>query len=404
VKKIFEIALGIVTSVGGFLEIGSIVTAAQAGALFRFQLLWPIALGGLCVIFLVEMSGRLAAVSRHTIIDAMRERFGFRFFVLFAVATMLVMLLVLAAEIGGMAVALELATGLGFRWWAIPTALMVWLLIWGGTFGMIEKGTSLLGLVTLSFIVAVFKLGAPLGTAAAGLIPTLPTHDTSRYWFIVVSILGASITPYLFYFYSSGAVEDKWTTDDLPINRIVATLGMSFGSTISMAVLIAAAMIFQPQGISVDHYAQLPLLLAVPLGKIGFSLFLFSLGISCMGATLEAALELAYMLAQGFGWNWGEDERPRRATRFATAYTVTLLIAMLIIVAGINPLRLAILSMALTAATLPLAIGPFLVVMNDEQYLGRHRNGPIGNTVVIAVIALAFVLAVVTIPLEILGG
>jgi Mn2+/Fe2+ NRAMP family transporter len=179
---------------------------------------------------------------------------------------------------------------------------------------------------------------------------------------------------------------------------------MSFGSTISMAVLIAAAMIFQPQGISVDHYAQLPLLLAVPLGKIGFSLFLFSLGISCMGATLEAALELAYMLAQGFGWNWGEDERPRRATRFATAYTVTLLIAMLIIVAGINPLRLTILSMALTAATLPLAIGPFLVVMNDEQYLGRHRNGPIGNTVVIAVIALAFVLAVVTIPLEILGG
>ena len=49
-KKIVEIALGIVTSVGGFLEIGSIATAAQAGADFSFQLIWAIVLGGLCII------------------------------------------------------------------------------------------------------------------------------------------------------------------------------------------------------------------------------------------------------------------------------------------------------------------------------------------------------------------
>jgi Mn2+/Fe2+ NRAMP family transporter len=43
-KKVFEIALGVVTSIGGFLEIGSIATAAQAGALFQFQLLWAVLL------------------------------------------------------------------------------------------------------------------------------------------------------------------------------------------------------------------------------------------------------------------------------------------------------------------------------------------------------------------------
>ena len=67
VKKIFEITLGIVTSIGGFLEVGSIATAAQAGANFRFQLIWPIVLGTLCVVFLIEMSGRLAAVSHHPV-------------------------------------------------------------------------------------------------------------------------------------------------------------------------------------------------------------------------------------------------------------------------------------------------------------------------------------------------
>ena len=41
-------------------------------------------------------------------------------------------------------------------------------------------------------------------------MPSLPQHDSARYWFIAVSILGATISPYLFLFYSSGAVEDKW--------------------------------------------------------------------------------------------------------------------------------------------------------------------------------------------------
>jgi hypothetical protein len=47
-KKLTEIALGIVTSVGGFLEIGSIATAAQGGAEFSLQLIWAILPSGSC--------------------------------------------------------------------------------------------------------------------------------------------------------------------------------------------------------------------------------------------------------------------------------------------------------------------------------------------------------------------
>jgi Mn2+/Fe2+ NRAMP family transporter len=110
-KKLLEMTLGIVTSIGGFLEVGSLATAAQAGAMFGMQLTWAIVLGGLCVIFLVEMSGRFAAVSKHTIIDAVRERFGFNFFVYSLLPVLLVTVLVLAAEIGGVCLALQLVTG-----------------------------------------------------------------------------------------------------------------------------------------------------------------------------------------------------------------------------------------------------------------------------------------------------
>src|SRR4051794_19183848 len=158
-SKLLEISLGIVTSVGGFLEIGSLATAAQAGAAFGFQLIWAVVLGTICIAFLVEMAGRFAAVSHHTISDGVRERFGFNFFLWPLLATVLVNLLVLASEIGGASVALELATGIGYQWWALPVAFVLWLLLWKGTFGLIEKGVSALGLVTLCFVVAAILLG-----------------------------------------------------------------------------------------------------------------------------------------------------------------------------------------------------------------------------------------------------
>jgi Mn2+/Fe2+ NRAMP family transporter len=77
---------------------------------------------------------------------------------------------------------------------------------------------------------------------------------------------------------------------------------------------------------------------------------------------------------------------------------------MLVVLIGIDPLKLTVFSMALTAATLPVSIVPFLFVMNDKSYLRDHRNGWISNTVVLLIIGLAFVLSLVSIPLQIFGG
>src|ERR1043166_6285279 len=201
-SQIFQVALGIVTSVGGFLEVGSIATAAQAGAAFGFQLLWPIALGTLCLIFLIEMSGRLAAVSHHPLPSAVRERFGFRYYIMPLIAETVVDFLVLASEIGGCCMALQLITGIRFFFWALPVAFVLWLLLWYGTFGAIEYGVSTLGLITLVFVFAALKLHPDWPAAARGMLPTLPQHDKPQYWFLVVSIIGATVSPYLFNFYS----------------------------------------------------------------------------------------------------------------------------------------------------------------------------------------------------------
>jgi len=403
-KKVLQITLGIITSVGGFLEIGSVTTAAQAGASFGYQLLWAILLGTICLIFLVEMSGRLAAVNKHTIVDATRERFGFPFYAIVMLGMVLVAFMVLVAELGGIGLSLQILSGLGFPWWAIPVSFVVWLLMWKGTFGLIENGASLLGLVTISFVVAAVKMHPDWGGAAHGLLPTMPGDQKAKYGFIAVSILGASISPYLMYFYSSGAIEDKWDESYIPMNRIIAGLGMTFGGFLSMAVLVAAALAFQPRGIDIERFEQAALLMTSALPKWGFYLFAFSMLFACLGAALEVSLAIAYFFAQGFGWNWGEDLEPSKDARFSFAYTIIIFLAAIPLLFGVDPIKVTLMSMALTAATLPLAIVPFLFLMNDPIYLGEHRNGWISNSVVAIIILISFVLSVISIPLQIIGG
>ena len=354
--------------------------------------------------FLVEMSGRLSAVSGHTVVAAMRDRFGFRFYTVVLVLMVGVSLLVLCAEIGGIALCLQMSTGLGFPWWTVPVILLLWLLLWKGNFSIIENGSSLLGLMTVAFAVGAWKLHPHWSSVAAGLIPTRPTEHAAKYWFIAVSILGASISPYMMYFYSSGAIEDEWDVSYIGINRFISAFGMTFGGLLSAGVLIIAANILQPRGVDVDSFQQVALMMTIPLPNWGFELFVGGMAIACLGAALEITLAMTYLFAQGLGWNWSENAEPDKESRFCMTYTVLIPLAGLPLLFGVDPVKVTVLSMALTAAALPAAIIPFLVLMNDKDLLGDYSNGFISNSVVVVIMLLSFVLSVVSIPLQYFGS
>ncbi len=403
-KKLGELSLGIVTGVGGYLDISSLVTAAQAGATFGYRLLWAAIAGGICAAFLCEQAGRLAAVGGRTVSDAIRERFGSTYHLLLFAVVLAVSLLILPIEIGGTCVALQFATGIGFQWWAVPVAFACWLILWRGSFAFVEYGVSSVSLVTLCFVAAAWWMHPEWSDVLRGLLPSRPDHDPTRYWFLAAIIIGASIAPYLFLFYSSGAIEDRWTSDHVGVNRAIAAIGMGFGALISGAALVVAADAFGPRGIGLDHYTQLGLLLLDAMGPWGFWLLVVSLAVACLGTAVEIALVAAYMAAQGFGWPGSQDAKPRDQSRFALVYTGAIVAGTIPVLIGWDPIQVTTVSLALTALTLPVAVGPLLFVMNDPTYLGEHVNGRLSNVVVVAIIALAFVLAVVTVPLQIFGS
>jgi len=402
-KKILQLALGILTAIGGFFDIGNLVTGAQAGASFRFQLLWALALGTLMVIVLVEMSGRFAAVSGKTIPEAVREHFGVRVWAIPFLALVLLHVLTLGAEIGGVAYALQLITGVSYRLLVIPVGVLIWLFLWRATFSAIEYSTALLGMVTVCFVVAAVKLDPPRHEVMVGLLPTLPKDDAPKYWLYAVSIIGALLAPYLFYFYSSGAVEDKWDQSYRWINRGIAVSGMTFGAIVSAGCIVVAGMALQPRDIAVDSINQMAMMMTGVFPHWGFALFAVSMGIACVGAASEVALSLAYTTSQTLGWEWGENMEPAKNARFALTYTSGILVAALVAIA-VNPLALTIYTMALNAALLPIVTVPFLLLMNDKHLLRKYSNRMPGNATVLAIVIISLVLFVVSLPLLVLGG
>jgi len=403
-KNATKVVLGVLTSVGGYLEVGSMGTALQAGAAFRFELLWALALGTVCIAFLTEMTGRLAAVNHETVMSAVREHFGFTFHAWPLMAQIAIDLLVLASEIGGASLALQLATGVSIRIWAIPMAFIVWALLWNGTFGSIEHGVAVLGMVTLSFVVAAWKLRPDWHQVGQGFVPHLPAKDGANYVYLAVGILGATISPYLVSFYSSGAIEEKWTVKDLMPNRLSAWLGMGFGSTVAMGVVIVAALTLAPRGILAGSYQEAAVALSPTFGRWGFRLFCASLFIGCMGAALELALDVSYITSQSLGWKWGEDQKPVEEARFAMVYTVALALAVIPSLVGIDPLKFTMFSMSMTVLALPIIIAPLIVIMNDKRRMKTHANHLVTNIAVVAIVLLSFVLAVIAIPSQVFGG
>jgi NRAMP (natural resistance-associated macrophage protein)-like metal ion transporter len=397
-----NVVLGVVTSIGGFVEAGSISTSAQAGAEFRWALLWSIVVATGCVAVLAEMSGRLAAVSKHTLASAVRERFGLRLQVVPIAGELVLDLVLLAAELGGVAIALQLVTGISPRLTVLPIAIVAWLVLWLGKFGAVENGVGILGLVTLVFVVGAWKLHPDLGEVLSGLVPRVPDHDVARYGSLAVSILGATISPYLLNFYSSGAVEESWDEKTVKQNKVIASLGMGFGSIVSIGVFVCAAVVLA--GVKIDDYQTASKMLERPFGSWGVPLFAASLAIGCFGAALEVSLNLAYLFAQAFGWNGSKEVKPRAAARFTAVYSVALLVATIPILLGADALKLTMIAMMVTVLILPAVVFPFLVLMNDPQYVGTHVNHVLGNVVVVAVLGLGFLLALVVIPLQILGG
>jgi manganese transport protein len=399
VRRIFEITLGILTAIGAFVDVGDFVASGAAGSRFKMGLAWAIVLGTITIALFAEMAGRIAALSGRASFDLVRERFGPRIGGVNLLGSFAVNILTLAAEIGGLALVIEVLTGLNYLFWVLPLGVAVWFVMWRVKFSRMERTFGLIGLALLVVIYGVWHADADwhdlLRSATVPVVPSTETHAT--YWYWMVSILGATITVYEPFFFSSGAIEEKWGRQDLFVNRANTYLGFSLGAVISLGLMALAAIYLFPRGVSVDTLSQSSLPVAAIVGKGGLALLLIGAFAAFFGAALETGLSAGYIVCQYFGWPWGKMFKPKEAPRFQLVVLLTLVGALILVQSSINPIKLTEFAIVLVAVAAPLTYLPILLLANDPRYVGDKTNSRVSNaagTIVFAVMAVASIAAI----------
>ncbi|GIJ35998.1 NRAMP family divalent metal transporter [Micromonospora sediminimaris] len=401
-RKLLAATLGILSAVGGFVDIGDLVAAGQAGARFGMAHAWVLLLGVVAICAYAEMAGRIAAVTGRAVFDLVRERLGARMALINLVASYLVTVITLAAELGGVALALRLASGVPYLLWVPVAGIAVWVVLWRMRFPVMERVFGLAGLALVVFAVALFWL--PTDWAALGRSAVTPDDSGQgwgAYWFVAVALFASTVSPYEVFFFSSGGVEERWSADDLADARFSVLVGFPIGGFLALSLIATAAVVLRPAGLSVDSLDQVAHPVVLAFGAAGLAVAALAFFAVTFGAALETGLSAAYAAAQYFGWQWGKRVSPREAARFHTVLLVSVLLGVLLLLTTVDPVTLTEYMLIISAVALPLTYLPILVVANDRTYLGDRVNGRALNLLGAVLLLVILAASIVAVPLAI---
>jgi manganese transport protein len=204
------------------------------------------------------------------------------------------------------------------------------------------------------------------------------------------------------FFFCSGGVEERWSAADLAHARSNVLIGFPVGGFLALSLIAVAAVAYHPSGTSLDSLDQVARPVATALGGTGLAVAVLAFFAVTFGAALETGLSAAYAAAQYFGWQWGKRVSPREAARFHSVLLVSVLLAVLMLMTTVDPVRLTEYMLVLSAVVLPLTYLPILVVANDRGYLGDRVNGRWTNLLGTLFLVLIVAASVAAIPLAIM--
>ena len=367
----------IATSAGN--DAGGIATYSSAGAKFGYDLIWVMVVLTLSFAIVQEMCTRLGAATGRGLLDLIRERFGIAW-TLFAIGIIVVANGgVTISEFIGIGAASEL---LGVsRYISVPVAAVIlWYLVIFGSYARVEKIFLLMTLVFFAYPIAAILGGPDWGEVAKGaVIPTIRWE--SEYIFLLVGVLGTTITPYIQIFQQSSTVERGAARKHYGDERLDAYAGSVFSNLMSISMIIAtAATLYVAGNREIESAADAAKALE-PVAGASASL-LFAVGL--LGASLLAGgvlpLATAYAISEAFGIPKGVNLDFRRGRTFFTLFTAFIVLGAgvaLIPDLPIFPLLVGI--QVLNGVLLPVILVFILLLINNEKLVGTLRNTPVYN-------------------------
>ncbi|MBV8927940.1 MAG: divalent metal cation transporter [Mycobacteriaceae bacterium] len=379
-------------------DAGSVITAAQSGSQWGYQMVLP-QLILVPILYLVqEMTVRLGIVTGQGHGALIRARFGRGWAWLSAVTLFASAIGALLTEFAGVAGVGELF-GVS-RWLTIPVATTALLaLMFTGSYRRVERIGIAIGAAELAFLGAMVLSGPHLPDLIHGL-GSLPLGNSS-YLLMLAANVGAVIMPWMI-FYQQGAVVDKQlTAATIKKSRHDTAIGavLTQGIMIAVVVTVAATIGTHGSGTELDTVGQISAALTPYLGHLGGTV-IFGLGMlgAALVAAIVASLAGAWGLSEVFGWQHTLNERPDRSTaKFYGTYALAHIAGAAIVLASVNLVHLAIDVEVMNALLLPIVLG-LLLMLEAKALPQQWRMGGIHKYATWAMCLLVIGFALYMVP------
>ncbi|MBW3580364.1 MAG: Nramp family divalent metal transporter [Actinobacteria bacterium] len=381
-------------------DAGGIATYASAGSEFVYRTLFVMVLVTIALVVVQEMAARLGAFTGEGLVALIRENFSLRV-ATFAVACLIVANVgLVVSEFAGIGAAMELF-GVS-RYLAVPLAAVVlWALVVFGSYRYAERLFLLLSLVFIAYPVAAV-LGRPRWGEVASNAVVPHFVGSQRFLFLVVALIGTTITPYM-QLYQAAAVADKGIgPDDYPAERLDAVTGSIFANLISMCIIISTAATIGGSG-PLDSAADAARALRPVVGDAAQALF----GVGLLGASMLAGaivpLSTAYAISEAVGVERSVSRRFSEARLFIGLFTAQIIVGAAIALAPGNLISLLLNMQFLNGLITPVLLTFMLIMANRRSVLGDAANTPRFRRVATVCVGTVGTLALVVLVQTLLG-
>jgi Mn2+/Fe2+ NRAMP family transporter len=381
-------------------DAGGIATYASAGSQFGYRTLFVMLLVTIALIIVQEMSARLGAHTGEGLMSLIREQFPLRASAFAIVCLLIANLGLVVSEFAGIGAAFELF-GVS-RYISIPIgAVAIWAVVVFGNYRYAERVFLLLGLAFITYPIAAI-LGKPdWGQVASNtFIPHL--LGTKEFLFLVVALIGTTITPYM-QLYQAAAVADSGSgPEDYRMVRIDTITGAVFANVISMAIIIATAAAIGGTG-PLESAKEAAQALEPVAGASAEILF----GIGLLGASALAAavvpLATSYAVAEALGVERSVSKTFREAPLFMGLFTALIVIGASVALLPGNLISLLINMQVVNGLITPIILIFILILANRRAVLGNAANGPKFKAAALVCVVVIAVLAVVVLVQTVAG-
>ena len=366
-----------------------ISTYSVAGASFGYASLWTALFSFPLMAAVQMMCARLGMVSGRGLAGVIRRRYPR--WVLWGACLLLIVANVIniGADLGGMAEATEMVTGIDSLFWTpVYAALIISLLFWT-CYHQIARVFKWLTLVLFAYIAAAFMARPDWDVVLRSTF--VPHMEWSRaYLATFIGILGTTISPYLFFWQAAQEVEEERaigrrtvaqrkgaTDEELRRSRMDVLTGMFFANVVFYFIVLTTAATLHAHGQTSITTAQQAAEALRPLAGNG-AYALFTLGLIGTGMLSVPVLagSCAYAVSEAAAWRGSLEDRPPLARKFYAVVVVSMLLGLALDYAGFNAVAMLFWTAVINGLLAPPLIVLVVLLTSDRGVMGKRVNPP----------------------------